>query len=147
LAYPTTPNLNKTSNSADGAHFALGKHNVVVSGASRDIWNLLVDDICARIQQINRITMDYSESLQNFFEKARYLSLVSDRMRVSEREMLHYAYRRAQTFNELLGRFQSLSARSTLSRARQVFADLSSEAIQLVNDMEEIASNISHKDY
>jgi hypothetical protein len=117
--------------------FALGESTVSVSGSSREMWNLLVDDACDNVKLINRLVLDYCEQLDLLFEKIRLWQSreVGRWNQLEVRDVM----RRAYSLQERFKTFQSLTAKTPLPRAQEVFYNMCQEARMLVQAIDELA--------
>jgi hypothetical protein len=122
--------------------FTFGANPILVSGASKDMWNLLVDDVCANVQIINRFVLEYSEQVNLLFEKMRIWEGRAPR-RLIETEVFYEARERVHSFHDALAKFQALTAKTPLPRAQTVFQDLCGEAKNLVQSMNQLHSRLA----
>ena len=71
LSFPSTHAGGRERLQSRKKTFAFGRHVVTVDGPSREMWNLLVDDVCANVKVMNRFVLEYSERLMQLFEATR----------------------------------------------------------------------------
>jgi hypothetical protein len=116
--------------------FAMGKSVVTVSGASRSMWDLLIDDICMNIKTLNRYVLEYSELLPELFASARRMQGMS----TQASSYLHHAFREvfnlSVVFHQTLEKFQGITSRTPLVRAQSILKDLCNIAISLIQAMD-----------
>jgi hypothetical protein len=122
--------------------FTFGANPIFVSGASKEMWNLLVDDVCANVQIINRFVLEYSEQVNLLFEKMRIWEGKAPG-RMMEKELFYEARRSAHSFHDALAKFQALTAKTPLSRAQTLFQDLCGEAKNLIRSMDQLHSRLT----
>jgi hypothetical protein len=124
------------------ARFQFGSVPVAVHGASREMWNLLVDDVCDNIKAINRNILDYNGELTQLFEKLRAFQASSpDQTEYIER-IIGYTMQRAHAIQAALDKFQSLTSKTPLNRALAAFADVRDEAQDLIATIEDLTSQL-----
>lgn len=137
----------RRESSAEGKKttFSFGSNPISVSGASLEMWNLLVDDVCNNIRLINRFVLEYNQHIGVLFEKVRLLQASSPSLEHEIERLLHYGLSQADSLNRQLARFQSLTAKTPLPRALAVFNDVCREARYLVGRMESLADELLYR--
>jgi hypothetical protein len=123
-------------NESQKPHFAFGENVVSVSGSSRELWDLLVDDVCNNVRLVNRFVLEFTEHLGLLFERLRHLEMEPGVE--LEGGLLEYARGRAHRFQTTVAKFQALTSKTPLPRAQQVFSDVCAEGRDLVQVIDRV---------
>jgi hypothetical protein len=112
-------------------HFAFGENLISVSGSSREMWDLLVDDVCSNVRLVNRFVLEFTEQLTLLFDRLRLLEAVAS-VEFERSGIVAHARERAYSFQGTVAKFQALTSKTPLPRASQVFGNLCNKGRELV---------------
>ena len=112
-----------------GRRLKPGQNLVTVSGSSREMWDLLVDDVCAHVKLINSLVLDYTAQLPPLIQALRRLSARTD---VPAEVIARYTDERATVLQKKADAFQALGPRASLAKAQAAFLEMCNEARNFV---------------
>lgn len=116
-----------------------GQNLVHVHGASREMWEILVDDVCGNVKTINKCVLDYTELLPQVFEELRRTGI---RFEIPVDGLIEYLGGRAVALQSKADAFQGLGPKASLTKAERTFQDLCDEAQNFMRAVDEIVAQM-----
>jgi hypothetical protein len=119
--------------------FVMGVNTVVLTEEGRRMWNVLIDDVCAHIKDMNRYALNYATELQIYIGTIQqFISLVDDSRFTIERDLYRGVLWHADQFQILLTGFSSTASDVPMYRVLYIFEELCHEANSLVRGVEQM---------